>query len=139
VSGAYPATYTSATGDGELLRVADPLGGGANFSVRAIPLQEGQDATSIATQLAGERGTSASFYRVTETEEAQVAGRAALRQRFSSIDTGALVGATPQLTEGIDYIIIENGRALVVSMSAAQEAAADAEQQFERFVRSLSF
>ncbi len=137
IQGAYPAAYTAATGDDELLRVSDALGGGSSFVIRSIPLASGQDAKSIATQLAGERGTDSSFYRVTESAEQPVSNAPALRQRFAFVDTGALVGATPQVVEGINYIITIGGRAVVVTMTASSAEINQAEPLFEQFVQSL--
>jgi hypothetical protein len=138
IRGSYPADFTPITADGELLRVGDPLGDGTIFSVRAIPLGDGQDAGSIATQLGGERGSESAFYRVTEQEPAQLAGRTALRQRFAYVDEGGLTQTTPRVVEGIDYIVVEGGRALVVSMLAGPDLATS-EAQFEQFISSLSF
>jgi hypothetical protein len=137
IQGAYPAAYTTATGDDELLRVSDALGGSSSFVIRAIPLASGQDAKSVATQLAGERGTDSSFYRVTESEEQQVSNTTALRQRFAFVDTGALVGATPQVVEGINYIIVHGDRTVVVTLTASSAEINQAEPLFERFVQSL--
>jgi protease PrsW len=138
VRGSYPAAYAPATEDGELLRVSDALGSGASFTVRSLPL-DGGDATRIATLLAGERGAASSFYRVTESSELQVAGNPSLRQRFAYVDTGALVGATPYIVEGINYIIINGGRAVVVTMTADSAEINQVEPVFEQFVRSLQF
>ncbi|GAB4127656.1 MAG: hypothetical protein Fur005_10210 [Roseiflexaceae bacterium] len=134
VRGAYPASYTLSTADDALLDVADPLVSGTRFRVRAFA---GQDLAVVATQLAGERGASAAFYRVTEQAAAMVAGRDALRQRFAMVETGAFVGVTPRVVEGIDYLLIDDDRVVVVSLIADADSAAS-EAAFEQFVQSLS-
>jgi hypothetical protein len=138
VSGAYPSAFTAVTAEGELLRVTDPLGDQTAFFIRAIPLAEGQDAGSISTLLAGERGADSAFYRVTGQGDATLAGRPALRQEFAYVDEGGLVGATPRVVEGVDYLVVENGRALVISMLAGTDLET-AEAQFEQFISSLKF
>lgn len=140
VQGSYPAAYADATDaadSGEILRVTDTLAGGSSFSIRAIPLAAGQDLGSAGILLAGDRGAGSAFYRVTETADALVAGRAALRQRFAYVDTGALVGSTPRIVEGIDYLVALDGQALVVSLTADSDAIGAVEPLFEQFVSSL--
>jgi protease PrsW len=138
LQGNYPASYSEATADGELLRVSNTLGSGTSFVVRSLPL-DGGDAKRIATLLAGEVGTDAAFYRVTESEQRQVAGNTALRQRFAYVDSGAFVGATPQVIEGIHYIIIRGEQAFVATLIAGSDAINQAEPAFEQFVASLQF
>lgn len=135
INGSHPSYFAPAV-EGETWRASDTLGSGSEFSVRALAVADAKAATS---QLAAERGTDASFYRVTENEEVTVAGRPALKQRFAYVDTGALVGATPVVIEGIDYIIVDNGRTIVATMVSDEDNSADIEPLFERFVSSLTF
>lgn len=137
VRGSYPAAYADATGDGEILRVTDTLAGGSSFSVRAFPAASAEGLGGAAILLAGERGADAAFYRVTETTDALVAGLPAQRQRFAYVDTGALIGATPRIVEGVDYLVAVDGQVLVVSLTADSDAIGAVEPLFEQFVSSL--
>jgi RsiW-degrading membrane proteinase PrsW (M82 family) len=133
--GAYPAYYNDATGQGDLLRVADPLGGAAEF---AIAQAEG-NAEAIAERLAAERGADHIAYRVVRRGATMFNGRPALMEQFAYVDARGLIGSAPQIIEGIDYIFVQDNRAIVVTMLAAPERLAETQPLFARFVRSLSF
>jgi hypothetical protein len=135
-AGAYPAAFSDATRDGEVLRAVDTVGTEASFVVRTLPLA---DAKAVSTQLAGQRAGQFLGYKVTETGEASVAGRPARLQRFVYVEEGGLLGGAPRVVQGADYIIVEDGRAVVVTMAIPADRLADAEPLFNRFLASLSF
>jgi hypothetical protein len=133
--GAYPAYYTDATRDGDLLRIADTLGTGAEF---AIARAEG-NAQAIAERLAAERGADHTGYRVMRRGAVTLNDRPALMERFAYVNARGLIGAAPQVIEGIDYIFVQDGRAVVVTMLAAPEQIEETGPLFRRFLSSLSF
>ena len=137
--GSYPATFGTATAEGDVLRVVDNLGTGAEFAIATRALEAGQDPKAIASQLGGERSTDYALYKVTESSNASVSGKTALMQRFSLVDAQGLSGALPQVMEGIDYIFIESGRAVVVTLLSPSDSLADVEPLFARFLNGLSF
>ncbi|HJW83713.1 MAG TPA: hypothetical protein VJ754_05350, partial [Anaerolineae bacterium] len=137
--GSYPATFGTATAEGDVLRVVDNLGTGAEFAVATRALEAGQDAKAIASQLGGERSTDYALYKVTESSNVNVSGKTALMQRFSLVDAQGLSGALPQVMEGIDYVFIESGRAVVVTLLSPSDSLADVEPVFARFLNGLSF
>jgi hypothetical protein len=136
VRGAYPAHFGDATGEGDVLRVSDTLGTGAEFAIAR--LEGTADAEAAAAQLAGLRGTDYEVYTIVDTEPATVAGRSAVRQRFAYVEPGGLTGGTPQLIEGVDYLVSGAGGTTVVTLVSPSEDFAEVEPQFERFVRSLA-
>jgi len=133
--GGYPAYYTDATRAGDLLRVADTFGSGAQF---AIMRAEG-GAEAVAERLAAERGTNHMTYRVMQRDSVTLNGRPALMERFAYVDSRSLIGAAPQVIEGIDYIFVHDRRAVVVTMLAAPEQIEEIGPLFRRFLGSLSF
>lgn len=137
--GAYPSYFSDSTSEADVLRVADVLGSGAEFVIATRPLNKGQGVPDVAAQLSGERSTDYPVYKVTDSAETAVSGKPALAQRFVYVDTGGLSGAAPELLEGIDYIITEGGRSVVITLLAPSDNLADVEPLFARFVNSLSF
>ncbi|HEU5102520.1 MAG TPA: PrsW family glutamic-type intramembrane protease [Roseiflexaceae bacterium] len=135
VQGAYPAYYSDATRPGDMLRVADTLNTGAEF---ALARAEG-NAEMIAEGLAAERGADYVAYRVVQRSAATLAGRPALMERFAYVETRGVIGAAPQVIEGTDYIVVQENRALVVTMLAPSERVEEIQPLFARFLGSLSF
>jgi hypothetical protein len=62
-----------------------------------------------------------------------------LTQEFAYVDNNGLTGAAPEVHEGVDYIFVENGRAVVVTLLTTPDDLADIEPQFARFLNSLKF
>ena len=60
-------------------------------------------------------------------------------QEFAYVDSGGLTGAVPRVTQGTDYIFIQNNKAIVVTMLATPDTVGDVEPMFNSFVNSLSF
>jgi RsiW-degrading membrane proteinase PrsW (M82 family) len=138
-SGAYPAAFGQATGEGDILRVVDSLGTGAEFAVVTLPVEASADARSVAATLAGDRATTFELYKVTSSGLTTVSGKPAFTQQFVYVDPNGLTGAAPELREGIDYIFVEGGRAVVVTLLTSPDEIANVEPQFARFLNSLQF
>src|SRR5574341_512668 len=137
--GAYPAYFGTATKEGDVLRVADNLNTGAEFAIATPTLEGTPTAAAVAAQLAGDRSTTYSVYRVVEKGEATVNGKKALTQRFAYVDAGELTGSVPQVEEGIDYIIVDGNRVIVITLLAPSDQLTAVEPLFARFLNSLSF
>jgi RsiW-degrading membrane proteinase PrsW (M82 family) len=133
--GGYPAYYTDATRAGDLLRVADKFGSGAEFAI--MRAEGGADA--VAEQLVAERGANHMAYRVMQHDSVTLNGRPALMERFAYVDSRSLIGATPKVIEGVDYLFVDDRRAVVVTMLAAPEQIEEIGPLFRRFLGSLSF
>jgi hypothetical protein len=132
--GAYPAYFTDATRAGDLLRVADTLGGGAEFAI----VRADGDPDAVAEQLAVERSTNHLAYRVMRRDTVVLNGRPWLMARFAYVDARSLAAATPQVIEGVDYIVAQDGRAVVVTMLASPEQIEQTMPLFRRFLGSLA-
>ncbi len=139
VRGAYPFYYTSDTVPGALLHVTDSLGSGAEFTIAVSPLENGQKLQDIAAMLAADRGSRYAVYKVLDSAAATVDGSPALRQRYAWADGGGLGRSMPQLKQGVDYISIKSGRAVVISLAAAPDRMQEVMPLFTRFVNSLNF
>jgi hypothetical protein len=137
--GAYPAYFGIATNEGDVLRVADNLNTGAEFAITTPALEGVLTAEAAAAQLAADRSTTYSVYRVIEKGEATVNGKPALVQRFAYVDAGELTSAVPQVKEGFDYVIVDGNRAIVITLLAPGDQLAAVEALFARFLNSLSF
>lgn len=139
VRGAYPAYFSVATGTGDVLRVADRAGSGAEFVVRSMAVPAGRDVKAITSMLAAERAAGNLTYKVVRAENATVNGRPATLQEFAWVNQGGLTGSIPQVIQGVDYIFVNGNTAIVVTMIATPDTIGAVQPQFERFVSSLSF
>lgn len=137
VKGAYPAYFSDSTGDGDVLRVTDTLGTRATFVI-ASRAGEGQGPEDVVTQLTGERSTDYAVYKVTSRDTVTLNGRQAVMQRFSYVDPG-LLGGAPEVREGIDYIFVADGQAVVVTLLTTPDDLPAIEPLFARFLNGLSF
>jgi RsiW-degrading membrane proteinase PrsW (M82 family) len=138
VKGAYPSYYANITGKDELLHVADNLGSGAEFIITASPVEGEQNSDVAIGLLAADRGGKYAVYKVLETGDVMLSGKPARMQRFTYVDSGGLGRTAPQMMEGIDYIIIDRGRSVVVTLIASPDDIQDVTPVFARFVNSLS-
>jgi protease PrsW len=136
VQGSYPATFSVATAQGVVFRAVDTVGTGSEFVITA---PAGTDTTVIANQLAGSRSTDYSLYKVLSSGKTTVGGQAAVTQRFAYVDSNGLTGAPPVVHQGLDYIFVINGKALVVTLLTTPDQAATVEPQFAAFLNSLKF
>jgi len=91
----------------------------------------------IATLVTADRGSRYAVYKILESGKATVGGEQALRLRFTYVDTGGLGRSAPQMKQGVDYVVIKGGRALVVTLIAPPEKMQDMTPLFTRFVNSL--
>jgi RsiW-degrading membrane proteinase PrsW (M82 family) len=135
--GVYPAYYSDATGAGDVLRVADTSGAGAEFAI--VTLEAGQDVDSAEAQLTAERSTDYLLYKVLSQSTAVVNGKNASVQRFAYVEPNGLTGALPQVREGLDYIFAEGGQTVVVTLLTTPDDRASVEPLFARFLNHLSF
>ncbi len=139
LQGSYPAQFTVATGEGELLRLTDSLGTSAEFVVTTPILEGAATVAAVASQLAAERSTTYDMYKVLSSDTVVINGRTALSQAFAYVDSNGLTGAAPEVHQGLDYIFVENGTPYVVTMLTTPDEQADVEPLFARFLNSLSF
>ena len=136
VSGAYPDAYSENPRTGDVFRVVDAVGSGAEFEISA---PAGTDPVLIANQLAGSRSTDFLVYKVMSNGKTTVNGQAAVTQRFAYVDSNGLTGAAPQVRQGVDYIIVINGKSWVVTLVTTPDQIATVEPQFAKFLNSLKF
>lgn len=138
--GAYPAFFSDATQEGEVLHVMDTLGTGAEFVITTRPT-DGANAESIASQLAGERGTDYAIYKVQERSFVTLSNSSdlALNQRFTAVSGGSLTGTDPELHEGVDYIVIKGDQAIIITLLADPDTLVEVEPLFARFLNGLLF
>jgi RsiW-degrading membrane proteinase PrsW (M82 family) len=135
--GMYPYYFSDSTAEGDVLRVTDTLGTGAEF---AVATQDNVDsAKAAAAQLAGARSTDYAVYKVLTSGDTTVAGRPALTQRFSYVDPGGLSAGALTVVDGIDYIVQDGSRAIIITLTSPEDSLPEVEPLFARFLNSLSF
>jgi RsiW-degrading membrane proteinase PrsW (M82 family) len=140
VSGAYPTGYGIVKSNtNEVLHVADKLGTGAEFIVTTLDVPSGGNAKTVSSLLAGVRGGNNLIYKTLDTHLDTVNGKPVTVQDFAYVDSGGFTGAAPRVTQGTDYIFINNGKAIVVTLLAAPDTVGDVQPAFDAFVHSLSF
>ena len=71
--------------------------------------------------------------------QARVDGKPALAQRFAYVDTHQLKKVLPRVIEGIDYIVVDGNRAVIITMVTTPEDLPEVEPLFGRFVDRLTF
>ena len=139
--GAYPSYFgkeTKLTAP-DVLRVSDTLGTGTQFIIQKFATDAGQDAKKVAATLAAGRGTDFTAYKVLEYGQATVAGKPALTERFAYVDPLNMAKAIPQVITGMDYIVVDGGQAVVVTMLTTPDDQASEEPLFISFVNRLTF
>jgi hypothetical protein len=139
ISGRYPAYFSTATGPGDVFRVSDALATGADFVITMPEPAPNATTNEIANQLAGQRSTDFSLYKVLSSSNTTVNGKPALVQRFAYVDSNGLTGARPTVHQGRDYIFLDNGRAVVVTLLTTPDDEATIEPVFAQFLNSLKF
>ena len=139
VQGQYPAQFSLATRPGQVFRAVDTIGSGAEFIVTEPNLAAGQDATAVGSQLAGSRSTDYSLYKVMSSGHITINGKDFLTQRFAYVDSNGLTGAPPEVHQGADYIYVNNGKAVVITLLTTPNQQASIDPLFTRFLNSLSF
>jgi protease PrsW len=139
IRGAYPSYYTNWPDAGELIHATDDAGSGAEFVITAEPAEQSATVDTLVPALTAQRAGQASVYRVLETAPATVSGRPAIMQRYSFVDAGGLGREALELKEGIDYIIVDSARVIVITLRTTPENMQEATLLFTRFVSTLQF
>jgi RsiW-degrading membrane proteinase PrsW (M82 family) len=137
--GSYPANFGDATGEGDVFRVVDRLGTGAEFAIQSQPAEANWDTNNVSALLAANRADAYVLYKVLSSGQTTVNGKPAYTQHFAYVDPRGLTGAAPEVQEGIDYIFVEDGQAIVVTMLTTPNDLAEVEPIFARFLNSLQF
>jgi RsiW-degrading membrane proteinase PrsW (M82 family) len=137
--GGYPAHFSLATRPNEILRAVDVLETQAQFVIHVVPDVQPAVLRSVISQLAAVRAGEYESYRVLDTQERQWRGRAALEHHFAGVESPTLELVLPHLVEGVDYIVADGNRAVVITMLASPETYAGVEPLFSRFLDTLSF
>ena len=137
--GAYPDFFSESTAEGDVIRVTDLFGTGAEFSIATLPLSGSETAEAVAGALAGSRSTDYAIYKVLNSGRVTVNDKIAYTQQFAYVDPRGLTGAAPEVLQGRDYIFIESGRAVIVTLLTTPADLASVEPQFARFLNSLTW
>jgi len=137
--GSYPAHFSLATRPDEILRVVDVLDTQAQFVISVVSDVQPTMLGSVISQLTAVRATEYESYRVLDTQERQWRGRPILEQHFAGVEPPALEPTLPRLLEGVDYIVADGNRAVVITMIADPETYDTVEPLFLRFLETLTF
>lgn len=137
--GSYPAHFSLATRPDEILRVVDVLGTQAQFVIAVVPNVQPAALRSVIPQLAALRAGEYEGYRVLDAQEREWRGRPVLEHHFAGVEPPTPELTLPYLVEGVDYIIADGGRAIVITMLASPETYAAVEPLFIPFLDALSF
>ena len=137
--GSYPAHFSLATRPGEVLRVVDALETQAQFVVNVISDVQPTMLHSVISQLATMRAGEYESYRVLDIQERQWHSRPLLEDHFAGVELPTPELTLPYLVEGVDYVIADGNRAIVVTMLASPETYATVEPLFICFLDTLNF
>jgi hypothetical protein len=144
VTAYVPAGWRTSQAQGDdLIRAADlsARGFATTYSVRALPVAADaglEDTASLITLSAGQK---LSAYRVLESEQVTINGRAAYKITYAYVEADSDVTHVelPTVVRGVDYVFISGGRAIVVSYRASEANFNDDFARFRQFVLSLKF
>ncbi len=144
ISAQTPAGWliSKATGE-EVLHVTDrsARGFGTTYTIeqKAVPVDA--QLSAVAGLVTLERGNSLTAYRVLKQQEVSVAGRKAVEIEYVYVESAANVthAVIPSVVHGLDYIFLQNGKAVIVGYQADQSAFDTDLSRFLRFLVSVQF
>jgi hypothetical protein len=127
----------------EVLRVSDRTTTG--FGTTYIVEEEAVPSDSSAAQFAGlltlRRGTDLTAYRVLDQQDVLVGGRQAVQIEYVFVASAANLAhaVLPSVVHGLDYVFVENGKAVIVTVNADQSLFEASRGRFNRFLVSVQF
>jgi hypothetical protein len=133
---------TKASGE-EVLRVTDRTssGFGTTYTIQQNAVAADAELGQVVSMLTLDRGTSLTAYRVLKQQDVTVAGRKGVEIEYVYVESAANLthAVLPVVVHGLDYVFVENGKAVIVGYQAAQSAFDTDLGRFLRFLVSVKF
>ncbi len=133
----------SKAGGEEVLRVTDRTsrGFGTTYTIQQKAVAADAEIGQVVGMLTLERGNSLTAYRVLKQQDVTVAGRKAAEIEYVYVELAANLthAVLPVVVHGLDYVFVENGKAVIVGYQADQSAFDTDMGRFLRFLVSVKF
>ena len=143
IAGCVPAGWVQQTGTDPLLRARDPLGGraGAVLELRSRPLAAQTEPNLVLDALSLERAATVDAYKTLVTERVLVRGETAVQRTFTYVlvDQSPYVDHLPEVLRGVDVALRDEGRVIVVTFLAENDAFDAEYRYFRTFIDGLEY
>jgi hypothetical protein len=143
IEAAYPAGWLTDQEGTYIVRIADPRARPykTQYVIQIVPVAGQTSVRNILDNLTLQRSVELSAYRVFEVMEANAGGRTVTRMEFAFVQTDAnpFVERLPVVVQGLDVVILDADRAIILTLMADRESYAENVELFEEFVGSLRY
>ncbi len=130
-------------GTGEVLHLSDRTasGFGTTYIIQEAAVPADATNASFAGLLTMQRGSDLTGYRVLDQKDVLVQGRQAVEVEYVYVESADnLVDAVlPQVVHGLDYIFVDQGKAVVVTYRSDQSTYTTNLARFQRFLVSVQY
>ena len=143
IDGRYPAQWLVNEQGDYIVQIRDPRATPfkTQYILRALPLSQDDTIRNVLDNLTLQRSTSLSGYRVLDIEERNQGNRQITEMSFVFVDTdpNPYIERLPIIVLGLDRVIQDGDRAIVVTFMSAKESFNANLPDFEQFMATLEF
>ncbi len=143
IDGRYPAQWLVDERGDYIVQIRDPRATPfkTQYVLRAMPLSQHSTIRNVLDSLTLQRSTSLSGYRVLNIEERSLGNRSVTEMAFVFVNTdpNPYIERLPIIVLGMDRVIQDGDRAIVVTFMSAKESFNANLPEFEQFMASLEF
>lgn len=135
----YPADWLLDTRGDYVLRARDPAARPfkTEYTVRIAPASGQTSVRNVLDTLTLQRSSTLSAYRVLSVEEEEDFTR--MTFAYVDADPNPFVQQLSIVVRGMDIVVLDGNRAIVVTFAAEAERFEDELSEFERFFESLAY
>jgi hypothetical protein len=127
----------------EVLQTTDRTasGFGTTYLIQKQAAQAQAKPADVASLLTLDRGNTLTGYRVLDQRDVLVQGRSAVEIEYVYVESAANLthAVIPAVVHGLDYVFVENGKAVIITYRADQSRYDTDLARFNRFLVSVQF
>lgn len=139
----YPAGWLVDEGGDYVVRIRDPYARPfkTQYQIRIVPAGGQTSIRNVLDSLTLQRSTDLAAYRVFSVDEVPVGGAMLTQMNFAFVDAdpNPFIQRLPVVVRGMDVVIRDGDRAIVVTYMAADDAFEENRVAFEHFLASLRY
>ncbi len=143
VEASYPAGWLVDERGDYVVRIRDPYARPfkTQYQIRIIPAGGQTSIRNVLDGLTLQRSTDLAAYRVFSVDEVPVGGAMLTQMSFAFVDAdpNPFIQRLPVVVRGMDVVIRDGDRAIVVTYMAAEDVFEENRAAFERFLASLRY
>ncbi len=111
------------------------------YLITVVPVGSPASVRSALDSLTLQRSVELPAYRVLSVQELVLADRSVTQMEFAFVDTdpNPFIQRLPIVVRGLDRVVLDGGRAIVVTYLAAEASFAENLPDFERFFASFQY